>query len=671
MQMYFRTFLLSFLLIVFLPKLKAQLFQHPGILHSKEDLTRIKHGVAAKQEPIFSGYKVFLENPVSHYNYRMQGPLVSIGRNPTVGQVIYDTDANAAHQNAVMWTITGEKAYAEKAIEIVNAWASSLKSITGRDAVLMAGLGPFKMVNAAELLRYTNSGWKEKDIKQAELHFKTIIYPVLQNFALFANGNWDAAALKTVMAIGVFCNDRSIFERGLRYYVNGAGNGRLSHYVINNDGQVQESGRDQGHTQLGIAMLAECSAIAWNQGLDLYSYNDNLLLKGFEYTAKYNLGQPVPFKPTIDYTGKYRHKIVSKIDSGSLRAVYEQVYNHYVKKMGLVAPFTTLAAEKVRPEGPGKPGADHPGYGTLYFTVPTGKNIKSEIPVVPSAPGGLIVDGTSKAIALTWIKSIGATTYSVKRAEKVGGPYVTIAQNIKLQGYTDRKVKAGVTYFYTVTAKNKNGISSNALAVGISAGLPKPWSFHEIGQSAYKGYVGYDGEQFELVSSGKGLDSLKDAFSFTALPLQGDGEMTVRYVPQLSSQFSQLGLSIRSGTSENAAHVSLILFPKKAEHIEAPDWQARLLTRKSPGAKAELIGSVGDLPASAVTFGRLTGYYWLRLQRKGNTFSGYSSADGKIWTKVGTFTTPFEKNVSIGMCVASGLQDIKTTVQFDQVLLSF
>ena len=42
----------------------------------------------------------------------------------------------------------------------------------GKDAVLMAGLGPFKMVNAAEILRYTTSGWKESDIKQTEKHFK-------------------------------------------------------------------------------------------------------------------------------------------------------------------------------------------------------------------------------------------------------------------------------------------------------------------------------------------------------------------------------------------------------------------------------------------------------------------------------------------------------------------
>ena len=285
-----------FVILLFIcSSVNAKSFVHPGILHSKDDLQRMKEAVANKQEPVYSGYNLFIQNPASQFTYKMQGPLSMVGRNPTVGQSTYDNDANAAHQNAIMWAITGDKRYADKAIEIVNAWSSRLKSITGKDAVLMAGLGPFKMINAAEILRYTNSGWKEADIKQTEKHFKEVIYPVLKDFAPFANGNWDAAAIKTMMAIAVFCNDRSMFERALRYYVNGQGNGSLRHYIINKDGQVQESGRDQAHTQLGIGMLAECCAIAWNQGLDLYAYDNNRLLKGFEYVAKFNLGSDVPF----------------------------------------------------------------------------------------------------------------------------------------------------------------------------------------------------------------------------------------------------------------------------------------------------------------------------------------------------------------------------------------
>ena len=73
------------------------------------------------------------------------------------------------------------------------------------------------------------------------------------------------------------------------------------HYIQNDDGS-QESGHDQDDTQGGIAGLAEAAQIGWNQraavpsGGDMYSYPNNTyrLLKGIEYTAKYNLGYDVP-----------------------------------------------------------------------------------------------------------------------------------------------------------------------------------------------------------------------------------------------------------------------------------------------------------------------------------------------------------------------------------------
>ena len=74
---------------------------------------------------------------------------------------------------------------------------------------------------------------------------------------------------------------------------------------MNEEGQCQESGRDQQHTQLGLGHLAEACEVAWNQGLDLYGESDNRLLKGFEYTARYNLDQDVPFVPYAEVTGHY------------------------------------------------------------------------------------------------------------------------------------------------------------------------------------------------------------------------------------------------------------------------------------------------------------------------------------------------------------------------------
>ena len=647
---------------------RAQSFVHPGLLHSKEDLERMKKAVAEKQEPVYSGYQLFIQNPASQNTYKMQGPMAMVGRNPTVGQGTYDNDANAAHQNAVMWAITGEKAYANKAIEIINAWSATLKSVTGRDAVLMAGLGPFKMVNAAEIIRYTNAGWPEADIKQTEKHFKEVIYQVIKDFAPFANGNWDAAAIKTVMAIAVFCNDRVMFESGLRYYVDGCGNGRLTNYVINEEGQIQETGRDQGHTQLGIGLLAECSEIAWHQGLDLYGYSNNRLLKGFEYTARYNLNNDVPFVHVLDRTGKYEHFTPSTIGRGQLRAVYEQIFNHYVNRMGLAAPFTTQAAEKIRPEGPGKPGADHPGYGTLFYTRDPSSTPVWTLNTVPAAPGGLIAKGSSTKNTLTWVASVGAESYTVKRSNKIDGPYMVIAKKITGTNYADTQIRPGSIYYYTVSASNSKGESSGAFETGIAAGLPSPWKQEDIGTVTIPGTGFFDGAQFRLEGSGLGIDSLHDSFRFTWLPLNGDGTITARLLPEPGSQLSAMGLMMRESNADDAAFASVFIYPGRTKQVEAPAWQAELLTRNSSGGKTGRVAMV-TLAAPSVTYGRLTGAYWIRLQRKGNTFSAFGSYDGKEWVAIGNAAVTLKKSLLMGIPVCSGMPN-STIVYFDNVAVS-
>lgn len=662
-------FLCVFLFVCLSDEVEAQSFIHPGLLQSKQDIERMKTAIKEKQEPIYSGFLVFQAHPQSQSSYPIQGPMEMVGRNPTIGQGVYDADANAAYQNALMWALTGQQEYANKAIQIVNAWSSTLKSITGRDAVLMAGLGPFKMVNAAEILRYTHSGWSVADIENTEKHFRKVIYPVIKDFAPFANGNWDAAAMKTMMAIGVFCNDRPIFERALHYYINGAGDGSLFNYIINEAGQCQESGRDQSHTQLGIAHLGDCAEMAWHQGLDLYAYADNRLLKGFEYTAKYNLGQDVPFTPAMDKTGKYLHQQLSTEGRGRLRAVYEQIYNHYVNRMGLTAPYTQQAAKKVRPEQQGLPGADHVGFGTLLYSRKTATGREDGTYIIPVSPAGLLAKTSlASGNTITWVTTIGANYYAIKRAEQKNGPYTILANNITKPLYQDNTALKGKTYYYVASSFNKSGESANAYPVSITTGFPANWHQADIGDNAGQKSTGsFDGQQFTIEADGMGIDSLHNEFKFIYTALNGDGTITARYVPQISSQFTSFGLVVRDGLTANKPQVALMVRPELSGQPEAPHWFTRLYSWTAPENTRKTVASSQVLAAPLVTFSRLTGYYWLRLQRKGKELSGYSSIDGRSWVKIGSIVLPIRKQVLLGLAVASGLETVSATVYFDQV----
>jgi len=343
-------------------------FVHPGILHTAADLERMRTKVAAGEQPWLDGFEELKKHPQSSGSYKVKGGFAETGRKPSVKSTEHENDANAAYQNAMMWAITGEQAHADKAIEIINAWSYTLKRITGKDAILSAGISGVKFAAAAEILRYTDSGWSEKDIAQAESMLTNVYYPVVRNMAAFANGNWALAALQTVIAIGVFTDDQAMFDRGVNWFLNGKDNARLTHYVINEAGQCQESGRDQQHTMLGLGYLSVVAEIAWNQGIDLYSAEDNRILAGFEYTASYNLGNNVPFEETTDTTGKYHHTKISSQGRGNFsgRPIFEMVYNHYKNRRGMDCPFTEQVVKKTRKEGAGFKG-DHIGFGTILF----------------------------------------------------------------------------------------------------------------------------------------------------------------------------------------------------------------------------------------------------------------------------------------------------------------
>ena len=50
-------------------------------------------------------------------------------------------------------------------------------------------------------------------------------------------------------------------------------------------------------------------------------------------------------------------------------------------------------------------------------------------------------------------------------------------------------------------------------------------------------------------------------------PMTGDGTIIARYVPQLSSQYTKMGLMIRESLLANAAHASLLVTPQYGGNV--------------------------------------------------------------------------------------------------------
>lgn len=370
------------------PPVKSGAFRHPGMLHNEEDFARMRAHLSAS--PWKEGWEILTANPHASLRYKAR-PVATIFRGrdrlhqDKENYALLFNDAAAAYALALRWRISGEKQYGDKAVEILNAWSSTLQRISGSsDLALAAGIYGYEFANAAEIMR-TYSGWKPVEFARFQKMMLEVFLPINQDFLKRHNNtkidhywaNWDLCNMASMMAIGILCDQRSLYDEVVNYYKDGKGNGciRLAVYFIHPDGlgQWQESGRDQGHSVMGIALASAICEMAWKQGDDLYGFDENRFLKGCEYVAKYNLGEDVPYK--IYKNSDVTQTVIGTKSRGDLRPAWELPYNHYVKRKKLAAPYMTRMAEKVRPEGgggnygPNSGGFDQLGYGTLTATL--------------------------------------------------------------------------------------------------------------------------------------------------------------------------------------------------------------------------------------------------------------------------------------------------------------
>lgn len=365
------------LLITFLgfllPSCKAQKkFVHPGILHTKADLEQIRAVVKRKEQPAYGSFLLLRENKLADANYRMQGPFEAIARD---GDFRYtkrpmEEDFGAVYLNTLMWICTGEEAYARKALEILSAYAEKLKLIPEtNDGPLLAGIEGYQIVYAAEILQYTYNGMTTTCTQKIKNMMSQVFLPVMEKFfntLPYTNGNWGALINKTYMATAIYLDDADCYQKALDFYLNGWDNGTIRHYISGRTGQIQESGRDQVHSMMGVGALVTTCELAWKQGDDLYSALDNRLLKGMEYLAKYNLGLEVPFETWIDVTGKYSSwTAISEQGRGRVIPIYVLPYHHYVHRKQMCMPYTEKMIKKQSPEGY---DGCHPGFGELLLS---------------------------------------------------------------------------------------------------------------------------------------------------------------------------------------------------------------------------------------------------------------------------------------------------------------
>lgn len=382
---------------------------HPGCLHSADDLKRVKEKVKANEAPWIDGWNLLMEN--DHFSQDASGnlPATTVSPNATKkiirgGNTIWEAEpdnynnasqqAHAAYYYALAWKVTDDVKYAQAAMNILNEWAKTCTSINGDSNMsLAAGLYGYQFANAGELLR-DYEGWSEAAFKSYQQWMVDVFYKANHDFLIRHHNanplnywaNWDLCNVASMLSIGILTDRRDIYNEAIEYLFEGDGNGNLSRTIVHvfdgeNEGlaQIQESGRDQGHATLVIGLLGVVAQTVWNQGDDLFGWNDNVILKASEYIAKYNVAKlDVPFEPysTTDNNGNpITLETVSSDSRGTDRDMWEVIYNHYAKIKNVEpkwSQYTWMGVEKMRPEhaastGTTAGGLDLLGMGTLMY----------------------------------------------------------------------------------------------------------------------------------------------------------------------------------------------------------------------------------------------------------------------------------------------------------------
>ncbi len=228
----------------------------------------------------------------------------------------------------------------------------------------------------------------------------------------------------------------------------------------------------------------------------------------------------------------------------------------------------------------------------------------------------------------TWFGKIGARQVSVSEG------FTQAATQINAWEKQAGKFFAAQTAALATIRAQKVAPNTNYAAPSVSGiGVPvQPTS-----------YILEHNGTFTLLGDGQDCYSASDNTTFACMPVTAtEGEWSCRVVqvtnlscPHLS-QWAKVGIMARGDLSDDA--------PDAYVHVTGAhqiEWQARLQPGMTPGGQSGLTPNANNsgnlmLPNTKPAANYLIKPLWLKLSRKGMTWTAYASWDGKTWAQTGT-----------------------------------
>ncbi len=248
-----------------------------------------------------------------------------------------------------MWYFTGDEAYAQKARDILIAWATTHTEFGGRESMLDLGDYAVCFVGGADLLRGTWPGWTSADTAAVKKYFNDVLQPAANPYgeSQYGAANKGALALVAMGMMAIFNEDVPMLKKVV-YQVR-----TLAHIGLrssNDLGMLGDSLRDQGHAHGQLISLAKLAEALWKQGIDIYSDYDDRLLAAGEYFARINTLTPTPFLP-FGTTDAYYVADRTNHGWGGGNLALSLIHGAYVVRKGLPAPYTARRLQAMPVDG--------------------------------------------------------------------------------------------------------------------------------------------------------------------------------------------------------------------------------------------------------------------------------------------------------------------------------
>ncbi|MER6538834.1 alginate lyase family protein [Streptomyces sp900105755] len=342
-------------------------FVHPGVTVSKAQLDFARAEVLAGAQPWKAAYDQMMASKYADLN-RTPTPWATVEcgsySNPNYGCTDEREDAIAAYTDALAWYVTKDARYAQKAIQIMDAWSATITGHTNSNAPLQTGWAGSSWPKAAEIIRYTYTGTWANEARFATMLRNVYLPTVIKGSN--SNGNWELSMMEAAVGISVFLEDKTSYDTAMAKfrtrtaaYVYLASDGSVPKTVPSQNldttakivsywqgqstfvtGLTQETCRDFTHTGYGISAISHVAETSRIQGQDLYGTDvGERLRQALGFQAKYQLGTAVP----------------GWLCGGSLNLglgpVTEVGYNALHNRLGIAMTNTQTLTQNNRPAG--------------------------------------------------------------------------------------------------------------------------------------------------------------------------------------------------------------------------------------------------------------------------------------------------------------------------------